>query len=126
MSVYIISAPSLDLFKVGFATNVMQRFSSIRCHSPASLTLAAVIPGDTVNERQIHSAIKDRWSHGEWFYGCDVITSLISQFPAATQRLRRPNRRPRHEARSEDVADAYHKARHDWRPDIYPKDQAAA
>jgi hypothetical protein len=70
---YVISAPSLALAKIGFSKDdpVIKRFADIDRASPVALTLDYSIELVDVDirrfERYVHGKLHDRRVRGEWF-----------------------------------------------------------
>ncbi|MAN86406.1 MAG: hypothetical protein CL555_05950 [Algoriphagus sp.] len=95
MSVYIVTAPSVGMAKIGFAHQVYRRFYALKTGSPVPLILAAIIPSDAGNERHLQKRFEDQWSHGEWFRITPEILELCATFGVEKQNLRAPNKRPR-------------------------------
>lgn len=68
MNVYFIEAIGLNLIKIGVATSVSKRLSSLQSSSPAELLLRGVIKyGTSGLERLLHKHFSDQRHHGEWF-----------------------------------------------------------
>jgi hypothetical protein len=65
--IYFVQAPSVQLIKIGVATNLQGRFWALRSASPVPLLLLAFMPGTKEDEKCIHRSLWHSRSHGEWF-----------------------------------------------------------
>lgn len=94
MSIYIITAPTIGLAKIGFARMPYQRLSNLRIGSPVPLLFAAFIPGTIENEKQLHRRFGQARSHGEWFEITPELQQLIDLYRVEHQSKRRVKHRP--------------------------------
>lgn len=90
MSVYYVHAPELGLLKIGYATDVATRFSSIQTHSPTRLVLLATEDGGGEVEAERHSRFAALRARGEWFhFEGDLADFVASLQPYEKARSRR-------------------------------------
>jgi hypothetical protein len=67
-TVYVMSAPSVQMIKVGVTSNLSRRLAEVQAMSPVMLEVILQIPGAPLDtERTIHSLCRQWHSHGEWF-----------------------------------------------------------
>jgi len=64
---FIYFLRSGDLIKIGFATNVQRRISSLQIANPAPLVLLATMKGSPRREKQLHHRFRSLRVSGEWF-----------------------------------------------------------
>jgi hypothetical protein len=87
--IYYVHAPELGMVKIGFATDVSQRFSKIQSDSPTRLVILAAEDGDLVVEAERHARFASLRRRGEWFSLegelAEFVASL-SPFEKATKR----------------------------------------
>lgn len=77
--VYFVAATELALVKIGTATNIEGRFSSLEGSSPVPLTLVGYIAGGVQVERWLHfHCFADR-SHREWFRSTPQTKRLVAR-----------------------------------------------
>jgi hypothetical protein len=67
VTVYFIAARELDLVKIGYAYNPLNRFNHLRTSCPVALTLEGAIPGGRKKEREFHLRFAIARVRGEWF-----------------------------------------------------------
>lgn len=66
--VYVIHAPEVGRYKIGFASSISVRVRLIQSSSPCLLVIAAVLPGRTREfEGRLHRRFASSRLHGEWF-----------------------------------------------------------
>lgn len=65
--VYFVSAPELGLVKIGFTTDIEQRFADLFTASPVDLQLLGVIEGTMALERRLHKEFALYRVRREWF-----------------------------------------------------------
>lgn len=75
-TVYFLLGRKTNLLKIGFATDVEDRISTIRAMSPDVLDLVKTIPGTFQIEKELHKNFAEYRVHGEWF----KCTGFLSQF----------------------------------------------
>ena len=75
--VYFIA--SQCLVKIGYATNLNERFSKIQMLSPAPLRLLGVMPGSMADEEALHERFAAQRTKGEWFWINDEIDAFIKE-----------------------------------------------
>lgn len=66
-----------DAVKIGFATNVDARFSSIQTSNPNKIELLAKFPGSTEDEYKTHMMFRHLHIRGEWFRDDAAIREYI-------------------------------------------------
>lgn len=66
---YIYCVLAIELFrvKIGFTTNMAQRFALLQTGSPANLTIIGFWPGTFTDEKAIHKQFSDKQACGEYF-----------------------------------------------------------
>lgn len=74
--VYFVAAERSRLIKIGFASDIKNRFLSLSRSGPEPLRLVAIMPGTITAERQLHRRYSVERLHGEWF----SITPRIVKF----------------------------------------------
>lgn len=65
--VYFIEAVGSGRVKIGIASTLRHRISSIACHSPFPLIALLTIPGNEKEERELHKRFAHLRVHREWF-----------------------------------------------------------
>lgn len=65
--VYLISAKGSGLHKIGYATDVEKRLSSLQTGSGGKLALEKSWPGTRADEKALHDLLKPYRINGEWF-----------------------------------------------------------
>ncbi len=80
--VYFIQAATLGLIKIGFATDVRGRLSTLQTSSPDRLTLiGAIYDKDALAiEAELHSRFRGDRAHGEWFRPSDALVAFIAEW----------------------------------------------
>ena len=68
--VYVLECE--DAIKIGIATNVPKRISSLQTGNPKRLYLLHCLPGDRKVERALHRRLRACRGLGEWFAGPEV------------------------------------------------------
>jgi hypothetical protein len=81
--VYAIRNPANGAIKIGFATDLKTRVSSIGTSHSERLELLGWVPGDRELERALHGAFNDCHIKGEWFRPHRDIVRWISEALAA-------------------------------------------
>lgn len=74
--VYFISDNAAAI-KIGFSSDVETRLKGLAVSNARSLTLIGFTEGDRSQERQVHAALNDYRSSGEWFVDCPTVRALI-------------------------------------------------
>lgn len=72
----------LGPIKIGCSHSPELRTYFFQSWSPLELELAAVTPGSWCLERQIQAMFAEQHSHGEWFFPCRALLSLIDRLAA--------------------------------------------
>lgn len=86
-NIYFISYK--DRVKIGFATDVAERFANIQAMSPVPLTLLASYKGTWREEQALHVHFAPTRIHGEWFIMTQELEDYIFDVPKMA-RLRLP------------------------------------
>jgi hypothetical protein len=74
----IYFARSGNLVKIGFATDIKQRISTLKTISSTPPKLIFSIKGTAKEEREIHGKFSHLRHHGEWFHFGEEIKSYIN------------------------------------------------
>lgn len=82
---YFAEASSPPLIKIGITTQPENRFNDLAAGALQDLTVRAVMLGDEVMERSLHSAWKHCRSHREWYYKTDDLDDFISGIPSIVE-----------------------------------------
>lgn len=64
---YLIWAIDTSLFKIGFSSHPMSRFSSIQTSSPIPLKFLGAVPATIEEEQNAHCVLAQWHFKGEWF-----------------------------------------------------------
>lgn len=75
--VYFLEAAFSGLIKIGIASNLSSRVSSIQSSSQEPISLICSIPGNRELEKFLHGVFEPLKHHGEWFYPHWTIYSVI-------------------------------------------------
>lgn len=68
--------------KIGCSESPEKRLETLMTWSPMPLEIAATVPGSFDLERNIHQCFADLYSHREWFFADDRITTVIERLRA--------------------------------------------
>jgi hypothetical protein len=68
--------------KIGCSHHPEMRTYFFQTWSPFELEVVAVTPGSWCLERQIQAMFAEQHSHGEWFFPCRALLSLIDRLAA--------------------------------------------
>lgn len=71
--VYFAQSDKIDQVKVGYTTNLKQRFKQLRSQSCSDLSLIGCIEGDDALERRIQSHLIPANISGEWFHATHYV-----------------------------------------------------
>jgi len=82
--IYLIYAPEVHRFKIGFSWDVEDRLYVLRGEAPCELELLAYFPGTRMDEKSLHSLFAPHCHHGEWFFG-EVLPQALAHFEACTR-----------------------------------------
>ena len=74
--VYIIEAVGAGRVKIGYASNVEQRLSTLRTASPLELRVVKVWQASAALEKRLHEALAEHRVRGEWF-ACSVTDEAV-------------------------------------------------
>lgn len=77
--VYFIATIDSKMVKIGASQDVQARFKKLQAASPQNLYIAAVTPGGTKLERELHHKFSKDHSHFEWFHFSDEIKAYIQE-----------------------------------------------
>lgn len=88
--VYVLWAEGTDRFKIGYTADpIKKRCTAIDYMSPIPLRVAAVAPGSRDREHQLHSALREFRTHGEWFrLPEDAVWWLLDQFGVDVEQVK--------------------------------------
>jgi len=64
--------------KIGYATNLYDRMSSIQSANPGKIELLGIIPGGAQTEQEIHDLFYKFRLRGEWFLECPELYKFIN------------------------------------------------
>ena len=76
-SVYFLEAAFSGLIKIGIASHLDSRVSSIQSAAQEPISLIGHIPGNRDLEKFLHGVFEPMKHHGEWFYPHWTIYSVI-------------------------------------------------
>ena len=79
--VYLIQADEDGPIKIGVATNVSSRFSSLQVATHIPLKLLGLIDGDEKMERRLHKKFEDLHLRGEWFMPGTALMDFAAALP---------------------------------------------
>lgn len=65
--------------KIGYATDLCNRFSKLQTTSPIPLRLLGAMPGTMEDERALHERFVEQRTRGEWFWRNAAIDSYIKE-----------------------------------------------
>lgn len=99
--VYFIHDPVSDTVKIGKATDVNHRLSSLRVGTTSKLTIAAVVPGDERYEAALHEAFDEYHVSGEWYRNEGRLRRLLEVLPSVDTEEPEPKRVARSRDRAE-------------------------
>ncbi len=78
---YLIEAPSVGRFKIGYSRNPQTRLRELQTGSPVELILRATIPTPVAREVLYHLRLREFRIRGEWFRRGDWIDEFIGEGP---------------------------------------------
>lgn len=67
--------------KIGVASNIKQRLSTLQTHCPYKLVLLKLVPGAAHMEKQLHLQFSADRLSGEWFRRSDQLLAVIESLP---------------------------------------------
>jgi hypothetical protein len=79
--IYAVQGEKTGLVKIGIATNIRQRLSTFRTHSPDVLRVVKVLGPITRAlevEQTFHEAFAEQRKHGEWFEPNEALMNTIA------------------------------------------------
>ena len=82
--VYFIVDEQRQVVKIGMSQNPENRLKELQTGNPHPLTLAAIVPGGYVLERQLHERFAAHRLSGEWFQLTREIRGQIESLKAQT------------------------------------------
>jgi hypothetical protein len=89
--VYYVQAEHTKLVKIGVASNIRARVSTMSTDCPHELLLLGHEPGDIRYERHVHSIFSALRVRGEWFsLRAPLVRHIASLDPSRTEVVRRP------------------------------------
>lgn len=77
--IYFIQAGKA--IKIGFTTNLMDRFMVIQTSNAEKLKLIAVIEGSPEGESELHKMFKKYNIRGEWFWPSEELLEFVDSLP---------------------------------------------
>ncbi len=77
--VYFIESGCGGPIKIGYAGNPYTRLDTLQCGNPDELYLLAVIPGDQVDEKNLHRRFRLDNTVGEWFAPSPELWALVRE-----------------------------------------------
>lgn len=77
MFTYFVQGPPFSPVKIGRATDVAQRVSSLQTATPHELRILRILEGD--REAEMHERFSDDRIRGEWFRWSPAIESFVSE-----------------------------------------------
>ena len=78
LSIYFVKCG--EHVKVGIATHVGKRISSLQTATAQPIELLAAVKGTPHDERALHKRLSEHRVKGEWFKDCDAVRSAMAQF----------------------------------------------
>jgi hypothetical protein len=76
--VYFVS-DGVASIKIGYSADLKSRLSQLGSASARPLMLIGCVEGDRSQERQLHAALNDYRSSGEWFSDCPTVRAMIGR-----------------------------------------------
>jgi hypothetical protein len=80
---YFIGSADQDAVKIGFATEVAMRLSSLQTGNPSELTFVASVPCTFGAEQHLHRMLKDHRLRLEWYRRDEFILALMDELQDA-------------------------------------------
>lgn len=80
--IYFIQAGDGGPIKIGRATNVLDRMSSMQSDNHERLKLIGVTEGRRSRERELHARFRHLRMHGEWFRPEDDLVKYVQEVTA--------------------------------------------
>jgi hypothetical protein len=77
--VYFVQMGDDGPIKIGFATDVQARITTLQTSSPHELVLRKVVPGTVAKEREFHQRFAQTRLKGEWFKPSSALSEVIGQ-----------------------------------------------
>lgn len=81
--IYFMAPVGGGPIKIGCSDLPPRRLEELQFWSPYRLEILASAPGDTKDERRIHTHFVEAWSHREWFNATPEIYALINEIRAS-------------------------------------------
>lgn len=78
--VYVIYSALNQSIKVGYASNIHQRFSQIQLATSEPLKLLLTFEGGLQEEKELHYLLSDYSLRGEWFTYNEVVLDIILNY----------------------------------------------
>ena len=78
-TVYFLLGRKTSLLKIGFATDLDSRISTIQAMSPDVLDLVKTIPGTIQIEKELHKNFAEYREHGEWFRCVGFLSKFVGK-----------------------------------------------
>jgi hypothetical protein len=77
--VYFIQIGSCGDIKIGFSTNILNRFNTIKTSIPDQIKLLGYMSGSMKLEKELHKKFRVLWKKGEWFHCDRVLIDFINE-----------------------------------------------
>jgi hypothetical protein len=97
--VYVMVAPALNRYKIGYAANVERRVCTVNGQSPCEVVLLAKVKTENYSsmERRVQNQFAKFWVKGEWFEldkerAKDLVDFLASEAPTNGTAITRAKR----------------------------------
>lgn len=78
--VYVIYSSVNQTVKIGYASNINQRFSQIQLATSEPLKLLMTFEGGLQEEKELHYLLSDFSLRGEWFYYSEAVLDIILNY----------------------------------------------
>lgn len=76
--VYVVTAPWIGRFKIGFSSSIRARLHSLETGCPFPLEIVAWIPGGYDLEQRLHFCLAEHRAHLEWFHDTEIVRATLS------------------------------------------------
>lgn len=78
--IYFLKAYCGRYVKIGYATDVAKRVTSLDLSHPEPLTLLGSVPGNMRIEKFFHRKFRDQRARGEWFHLTEDLNQQIREY----------------------------------------------
>lgn len=76
--IYFLKNKKVDVVKIGYTSNIQRRIKQLEQQSKCKLKLLLLMPGNILNEKELHKHFKNCNISGEWFNYSEAVKSYIS------------------------------------------------